>query len=714
MQSISSGGSAVAEGRLTPSVAVVWVVRAPGLPWLVWGLAMLLVLVAVGFGLLNHLDLYQALDTYLLTLAVSVLTYASVGLLIAMRRPGHRLGWLFLGVGLAVSLPALSGQYARYALLVQPDLPGGAAAAWLYRWAWLLAYPMGVWLVLLFPSGRLLSARWSHVGWLAGGSAGLAMLARALSPGTGPGLPEVANPLGVPGAEWLEIVFALGWVGVLAAFGGALVALVVRLRRSRGAEQQQLKWFVYAVGLLIVGETAAPALIALLRPALAGNATAFTEPVAACLPAIAAAVAVLRYRLYDIDVLIHRTLVYAALTASVVGLYVLVVGYLGAVFRTAGEPVVSLAATGVVAVLFQPLRERLQRGISRLLYGRRDEPYAVLTDLGRRLEAALAPAAVLPTIATTVREALKLPYAAIALSERSGTAVAAEVGRPTEPLLRLPLVYQQEPVGELLLGPRVPGEAFTPGEQRLLQDLARQAGVAVHAVRLSLDLQRARELLVGAREEERRRLRRDLHDGLGPQLASHALALDVARELVPRDPAAAVALLGELQRQSQAAVADIRRLVYDLRPPALDDLGLVGALREQASRYEQGGLRITFQVPEILPPLPAAVEVAIYRIVQEALTNVARHAQARTCVVRLAVRTALEPLALCAEIEDDGVGCAPGYRAGVGLVSMRERAAELGGTCTVEAPPGGGTRVVAVLPRSTAGSRSVLLEDVRA
>ena len=697
----------MAEGHLTPSVALVRVVRAPGLPWLVWGLAVLLATAGVGLGLLNNLDLYQALDTYLLTLVVSVLTYASVGLLIATRRPGHRLGWLFLAVGLAASLPAVTGQYARYALLLQPDLPGGTAAAWLYRWVWLVAWPIGAWLMLLFPSGRLPSAGWSRVAWLAAGSAGLAMLARALSPGTGPGLPEVANPLGVPGAEWLGMVFALGWVGVLAASGGALVALVVRLRHSRGAEQQQLKWFLYAVGLLVVGETVAPALVALLRPELAGNATAFTEPVATCLPAIAAAVAILRYRLYDIDVLIHRTLVYAALTASVVGLYVLVVGYLGAVFRTAGEPVVSLAATAVVAVLFQPLRERLQRGLSRLLYGRRDEPYAVLTDLGRRLEAALAPAVVLPTIATTVREALKLPYAAIALDGPSGMAVAAEAGRPTESLLRLPLVYQQEPVGELLLGPRAPGETFTPGERRLVEDLARQAGVAVHAVRLSLDLQRARERLVSAREEERRRLRRDLHDGLGPQLASHALALDVARELVPRDPAAAVALLGELQRQSQAAVADIRRLVYDLRPPALDDLGLVGALREQASRYEQGGLRITFQMSERLPPLSAAVEVAIYRIVQEALTNVARHAQARTCVVRLAVRTAPDPLAVRAEIKDDGIGCAPGSRAGVGLVSMRERAAELGGTCTVESRPGGGTRVVAVLPLPTAGSWSV-------
>jgi signal transduction histidine kinase len=218
-------------------------------------------------------------------------------------------------------------------------------------------------------------------------------------------------------------------------------------------------------------------------------------------------------------------------------------------------------------------------------------------------------------------------------------------------------------------------------------------------VRLTADLQRSRERLVTAREEERRRLRRDLHDGLGPQLASLTLTLAAARELLRHDVDAADVLLQELAIHTQAAIADIRRVVYDLRPPALDDLGLVLALREQAAQYSQAGLQITIAAPERLPQLPAAVEVAAYRIVQEALTNVVRHAQAQTCTVRLALGDALD-----LEVKDDGVGLPQGGRAGVGLTSIRERTAELGGTCRIESTPGAGTCIQARLPLHQEGA----------
>ena len=225
--------------------------------------------------------------------------------------------------------------------------------------------------------------------------------------------------------------------------------------------------------------------------------------------------------------------------------------------------------------------------------------------------------------------------------------------------------------------------------------------MAAHAVRLTADLQRSRERLVTTREEERRRLRRDLHDGLGPRLAAQTLKIGSARFLYPRDPAAADALLSELEADMESAISDIRRLVYDLRPPALDELGLVAAIHEAATQYTTNGLRVNIDAPESLPPLPAAVEVAAYRITQEALTNVVRHAEARNCKVRLSLGGGLE-----LEIIDDGVGLPEDRRTGVGLTSMRERTAELGGTCVVEPFAAGGTRVLARLPLPRNGGRT--------
>src|SRR3712207_5288153 len=219
------------------------------------------------------------------------------------------------------------------------------------------------------------------------------------------------------------------------------------------------------------------------------------------------------------------------------------------------------------------------------MYGERDDPYKVLSRLGQRLEATLEPEAVLPTVVETVAGALKLPYAAIAMRREDGFEGAAAHGSPTGEETAVPLNYAGETVGQLLLSPRTPGEKFTPADRRLLEDLARQAEVAVQAVKLTADLQRSRERLVSAREEERRRLRRDLHDGLGPTLATLAFGLDGARSLLTQNPQNADALLAELKAQTQATVADVRRLVYDLRPPTLDDLGLVPAIREQAANH---------------------------------------------------------------------------------------------------------------------------------
>lgn len=365
----------------------------------------------------------------------------------------------------------------------------------------------------------------------------------------------------------------------------------------------------------------------------------------------------------------------------------------GRLVQAQGDLGVSLFATGLVALAFNPLRGHLQRGVNRLLYGQRDEPYAVLADLSQRLGMTPLPASVLPTVALTVAGALKLPSVAVALIHGDEARVVAEVGQPTRAAVTLPLVYQSERVGELQLEPQANEARFGAGELKLLEAVAQQASVAAYAVRLTRELQRSREHLVTAREEERRRLRRDLHDGLGPTLASITLKLDAARNLIGRDPAAVAELLCTLRGQTQATLADIRRLVHALRPPTLDQLGLLGALREQVSSCKGNGVRLTFCAPDAPPSPPAAVEVAVYLIVQEALTNAAQHAQAGRCevVVRLSERLELE-------VTDDDLGISPTHPAGVGLHSMRERAEELGGSFAVTARPQGGTRMTASLP----------------
>ena len=518
----------------------------------------------------------------------------------------------------------------------------------------------------------------------------------------------------------------------------AVIAQVYRYRSvSTRAERQQTKWVVFgfALAILLLIFTR---LIFFLLPSDLNNSPVVNYLLGGgsvylsfMLIPIFIGIALLRAQLFDIDLIIKRTLVYGVLTACVVGIYVLVVGYLGALFRTGSNLVISLLATGLVAVLFQPLRELLQRAVNRLLYGQRDEPYRVISRLGQRLEATVAPDAALSVIVETVAQALKLPYAAISLKSIAATnsdlaskagmqgsvlqqdeefAIAASYVAKTgeaslagtlpprpETLLHLPLLYQSEQVGELLLAPRSRGDSFTPADRRLLDDLARQVGIAAHAVQLTADLQQSRERLVTAREEERRRLRRDLHDGLGPTLAALNLQAGAVRTLIPRDPAEATALVTEWRGTLRTVIADIRRLVYDLRPPALDELGLIGAIREQAAQYSTqagtNGVQMVVEAPDRLPPLPAAVEVAVYRIALEALTNVARHAQARACHVRLWLDDALR-----LEVTDNGIGLSEEHRAGVGMLSMRERAEELGGSCSIELALPRGTRVYARLP----------------
>ncbi|GAC1431592.1 MAG: hypothetical protein NVSMB65_05100 [Chloroflexota bacterium] len=485
-------------------------------------------------------------------------------------------------------------------------LPGASALALTAQT--LLTAP-AIALLLLFPDGRCVPRRarwllWGSVPW----SVVLALALRAgqcCSPGQ---RPVLSSPL-----LWL-----LGGAGLLIV-GVALYAPLYRYRRvATPTERQQIKVVGFGLALLFLLQGLLTVPYVILHTHIPASSLPWWAPLGRAgwnltldiLP-LTLALAVLRYRLWEIDPLINRTLVYGALTASVVGLYVGVVASLGALVQACGSLLVLLLAAGLVAVLFHPLRERLQRTVNRLMYGERDDPFAVLARLGSRLEATLSPEAVLPVIVETVAQALKLPYAAIALQQETAASVVASYGRSRGEPMKVPLVYQAVPVGQLLLSPRAPGEAFSAADQRLLDGLARQVGVAAHAVRLTADLQRSRERLVTAREEERRQLRRDLHDGLGPALAGFTLTVGAARNLLAHDPALADMLLADLGTAIETAVGDIRRLVSNLRPPALDELGLVGALCARAAQYSASfRVNTTPPWPPVAWCLPDMVENA--------------------------------------------------------------------------------------------------------
>jgi signal transduction histidine kinase len=400
-------------------------------------------------------------------------------------------------------------------------------------------------------------------------------------------------------------------------------------------------------------------------------------------------------RLFGTETLVRRSLVYGGMTAGVVLAYGASVLALGVIFQGDGPYAVTLLATGVAALIALPLRDRLQRAVSHRLYGDRDQPQRAIARLGERLEASLEADTALQVVAETVAQALRLPYVAVELRRDGGAVVAAAHGTPGDGLLRLPLVHHGEELGWLALAQRGPNEPFGAADRALLAELARQAGAAAHAVRLTEELQRSRQQLVAAREEERRRLRRDLHDGVGPALAGSLMKLEAARgSLEKGDVAAVERLLGQLAAETRSTIDDVRRTAFELRPPALDQLGLVEALRQDGERLGANGLSVTVTAAVPLPaPLPAAVEVAAYRIGLEAITNVAHHAGAANAWLELG----LEDGALRLEVRDDGHGMGS-PRPGVGLTSMRERAEELRGEIEIGPAPEGGLRVAARLP----------------
>lgn len=496
---------------------------------------------------------------------------------------------------------------------------------------------------------------------------------------------------------------------VLAGFGYfifiiiGVYAQIFRYRHvSTLQERQQTKWFIFGMLVWLVFSIFVSIPYIILQNAPTDAPQPWWSPlsqlgwfISLMLLPLSFTIAIMRYRLWDIDLLISRALVYGVLTAVIIGLYILLVGGFSQLFQSSGNLFVSLLATGLIAVLVQPLREHLQRVVNRLVYGERDNPISILTKLGERLEATVAPESILPTIVESISHALRLPYVAVMLKEENEFVLAAECGAKSASNLTcelFPLNYQTEPVGQILVSRRAGEDSFTADEMTLLQNIARQVAVAAYAIQVTRDLQRSRERLVTAREEERRRLRRDLHDGLGPTLASLTLKLDAARNQLKDHPNETDSLLVELKSQTQSTIEDIRRLVYNLRPPALDELGFFSAIQEYATNHLRAGLSVRIERNGEFPKLPAAVEVAAYRIVCEALTNISKHSQATECDVRLTFNGALQ-----IDVRDNGIGLPQGTHSGVGMSSMRERAAELGGTFSIHSLASG-VHISAQLP----------------
>jgi signal transduction histidine kinase len=607
----------------------------------------------------------------LLPLVVPLLSLVLVTLVL-WRKPMDRMVWLF-----ALSLGTCPVNLSMSTLALAHVYPVMQLPAQLIE----LSFASFIPFVCLFPDGRFVP-RWA--GWLVIPNVvifGLAIFFPALQ---------------APGAATAAIFSA--WQAVL---GISILGLLIYRYRwvADHKQRQQMKLLVFGLLMPTLVNVSIAILSFVAKIDLRQGTLGFLAQNTITIAGIAFFVACLwvalsRYQMFDIDLIINRSLVYSTLTTIVILLYVFMVSALGMLLKDRESYLVSLVATGVIAVLFQPLRGWLQKVVNRFLYGQRDEPYQVLAQLGSRLAAIQATEAILPAIIATARDTLHLPYVSIHLNGNSGTdETEFAAGKAAGPITIIPLQYQGVRVGELTASPRSGEDALSPTDHRLLNDFTRQAEIAIYAVQLAQDLQRSREEIVTAREEERRRLRRDLHDGLGPSLATISLQSETVRSILRTHPEEAEALLDELTIQAQTTMQEVRRLIHALRPPVLDDLGLVQGLHALAASFSQSGVSIAIQSESSLPELPAAYEVAIYRIVQEALTNVVKHAQAHSCTVRLVCDKSI-----CLEIQDDGIGIPKNRISGVGLHSMRERAEELGGTCTITTNNDHGTLIQVSLP----------------
>jgi len=613
--------------------------------------------------------------------AFAVGAAAVTGAVIILAVPGNRVGWLLItaaavmGAGVACTEAGVHG-----VVTARGSVPGAGYLAGLgpgLQAAGMLIAVIGV--PVVFPDGHLPGRRWRWLAWCAGAAVACLFLGNVLSPHAQQSrLAHWQNPIGVPGRD-AAIANLLSTGGVLLAVvaaAGAITGLVIRWRRGGPFVRQQLLFLALAA--------IPPAVVFVVILVTNGVPGWVFGAVLLPLPA-AIATAILSHGLYDLRRAARRTLLWLTMSGCVAGVYAGVVIAAASLIHGRHTWWPSALAAAAAALLLVPLREKLQRGVTRLVYGRWREPYDVLAGLGENLEAAADIDRLLAAVVAELGTGLDLRD--VSVRDLDGTVVTGAGSGRDDGVgaggAGLPVLAYGMQVGWLTY--RAPERPLSTAEQRLMRDLARQLGGVLHARMLRADLQRARERLVLAREEERRRLRRDLHDGLGPALAGLTLKAETARALLPPGTGAASRQLHHLGEEIRQMVVDVRRLVEGLRPPALDELGLAGACAQAVERLTAGaaaGLSVSVAASEDLPALPAAVEVAAYRIVVEAVTNTVRHAGARRCQVSMAMAAGS---VLEIAVTDDGTGlpAADHDGRGHGLAIMRERAEELGGALTI-------------------------------
>jgi signal transduction histidine kinase len=631
------------------------------------------------------------------------------GLLVA-RRPDNPIGWLMLFISLSQGGTGLADGYATVALVTHPgSLPGGDLAAWVGAWIWTPGFGLlATVMLLVFPDGRPLSPRWRLVVWTS--MAAIATVLLSLAAGTW-GLPGRVLLGGAQPAVLYQATFEMGILAAGLCMVGGLVSLVLRYRRGTVDERQQLKWVIAGALVLAAGAPLGfdfvPLQAIVKQPLLAVSAAVFPTTIA---------IAILRYRLYDIDLVISRTLVYGSLAVFITAVYVGIVVGIGTLAGSGGKPnlALSIVATAIVAVAFQPVRERLNKIANRLVYGKRATPYEVLSQFSERVAESYAADEVLPRMARVLAEGTGAVKADVWLRAGSVLRQAASWpvdSDPTEPariidgfLPDLPgaarvveVRHQGELLGALAVTKRQ-GESLTPVEDKLLDDLAAQAGLVLKNVGLTAELRQrleelraSRQRLVAAQDEERRRLERNLHDGAQQNLVAIKVKLGLAEAFAEKDPARAKELVGQLKSDADEALETLRDLARGIYPPLLADKGLAAALESQARKAT-----IPVQVnARGVGRYPQETEAAIYFCVLEALQNVQKYAEASRAQVRLAQSDGF----LSVAVNDDGRGFDPNTaKKGAGLQNMEDRLDALGGNLEILSTPGSGATVTVRLP----------------